>query len=150
MKPDERYTWRACADGYTDTGLRKGITEGDAICQLADYEDTGLSPEEVKLFMRGTLKPREKQEEIHRNLYVGGTYRHFKGYIAKVITVAIHSETQEQLVVYECTGKGDCDHKDGIYARPLEMFLSEVDHEKYPEVKQKYRFELIEEREGNA
>ena len=48
MKPDERYTWRACADGYTDTGLRKGITEGDAICQLADYEDTGLSPEEVR------------------------------------------------------------------------------------------------------
>ena len=57
MKPDERYTWRACADGYTDTGLRKGITEGDAICRLADYEDTGLSPEEVKLFMCGTLKP---------------------------------------------------------------------------------------------
>ena len=48
MEPDERYTWRACADGYTDTGLRKGITEGDAICQLADYEDTGLSPGEVK------------------------------------------------------------------------------------------------------
>ena len=51
MKPDERYTWRACADGYTDTGLRKGITEGDAICQLADYEDMGLSPEEIKYLM---------------------------------------------------------------------------------------------------
>lgn len=51
MKPDERYTWRACADGYTDTGLREGITEGDAICQLADYEDTGLSPEEVRELM---------------------------------------------------------------------------------------------------
>ena len=55
MKPDERYTWRACADGYTDTGLRKGITEGDAICQLADYEDTGLSPEEVKDIMAERL-----------------------------------------------------------------------------------------------
>lgn len=51
MKPDERYTWHACADGYTDTGLRKGITEGDAICQLADYEDTGLSPEEINYLM---------------------------------------------------------------------------------------------------
>lgn len=51
MKPDERYTWRACIDGYTDTGLRKGITEGDAICQLADYEDTGLSPNEVRELM---------------------------------------------------------------------------------------------------
>ena len=55
MKPDERYTWRACADGYTDTGLRKGITEGDAICQLADYEDTGLSPKEVKDIMSERL-----------------------------------------------------------------------------------------------
>ena len=55
MKPDERYTWRACADGYTDTGLRKGITEGDAICQLADYEDTGLSPGEVKDIMSERL-----------------------------------------------------------------------------------------------
>lgn len=48
MRPDERYTWQSCIDGYTDTGLRKGITEGAAICQLADYEDTGLSPEEVQ------------------------------------------------------------------------------------------------------
>ena len=51
MKPDERYTWRACADGYTDTGLRTGITEDDAICQLADYEDTGLSPKEINYLM---------------------------------------------------------------------------------------------------
>ena len=87
---------------------------------------------------------------MNRQVQIGGTYRHFKGFIAKVLTVAIHSETQEPLVVYKCTGKGDCDHKDGIYARPLEMFLSEVDHEKYPDVEQKYRFELIEEREENA
>ena len=87
---------------------------------------------------------------MNRQVQIGGTYRHFKGFIAKVLTVAIHSETQEPLVVYECTGKGDCDHKDGIYARPLEMFLSEVDHAKYPDVKQKYRFELFEEREENA
>ena len=51
MKLDERYTWRAGADGYTDVGLRKGITEGDAICRLADYEDTGLSPEEINYLM---------------------------------------------------------------------------------------------------
>ena len=86
---------------------------------------------------------------MNRQVQIGGTYRHFKGFIAKVITVAIHSETHEPLVVYKCTGKGDCDHADGIYARPIEMFLSEVDHEKYPDVKQKYRFELIEGSEDN-
>ena len=80
---------------------------------------------------------------MNRQVVIGGTYRHFKGFIAKVIAVARHTETGEELVVYKCTGKGDCDHADGIYARPIEMFLSEVDREKYPDVKQKYRFELI-------
>ena len=53
MNINERYTWQSCIDGYTDTGLRKGITEGDAICQLADYEDTGLSPSEIKERIKG-------------------------------------------------------------------------------------------------
>ena len=71
-------------------------------------------------------------------------WRHFKGTRAFVITVAEHSETGEKLVVYRCMdNEGKTNHKDGIYARPLEMFLSEVDHEKYPEVNQKYRFEEI-------
>ena len=88
---------------------------------------------------------------MNREIKIGGTYRHFKGFISKVITVAKHTETGESLVVYECSGKAvNSNHKDGIYARPLEMFLSEVDHDKYPDVEQKYRFELIEEREENA
>lgn len=71
-------------------------------------------------------------------------YRHFKGTKALVITTAKHSETGEDLVVYCCMdNKGNTNHKDGIYARPLHMFLSEVDREKYPDVKQKYRFEQI-------
>ena len=81
---------------------------------------------------------------MNRQVQIGGVYRHFKGFIAKVITIAAHTETGEKLVVYECKGTEDNDsHKDGIYARPLEMFLSEVNREKYPDVKQKYRFELI-------
>lgn len=88
---------------------------------------------------------------MNREVKIGGTYHHFKGFIAKVITVAKHTETGETLVVYECNGKAvNSNHEDGIYARPLEMFLSEVNHDKYPDVKQKYRFELIEEREDNA
>ena len=88
---------------------------------------------------------------MSRQIQTGGVYRHFKGFTAKIITIATHTETGESLVVYECNGKAvNSNHEDGIYARPLEMFLSEVDHEKYPDVKQKYRFELIEEREENA
>ena len=64
MKPDERYTWRACADGYTDTGLRKGITEGDAICQLADYEDTGLSPTEINSLVDLIKRDRDSCSDI--------------------------------------------------------------------------------------
>ena len=81
---------------------------------------------------------------MNRQVQISGVYRHFKGFIAKVITIAAHTETGEMLVIYECTGTAnDSGHKNGIYARPLGMFLSEVDREKYPDVKQKYRFELI-------
>ena len=78
-----------------------------------------------------------------REIKPNTVYRHFKGSKAYVITVAKHSETGEDLVIYCCVDNDNTNHKNGIYARPVEMFLSEVDHEKYPEVKQKYRFEEI-------
>ena len=77
-----------------------------------------------------------------RKVKIGGVYRHFKGNIATVITIAKNSETMEEMVVYTCVS-GKSDHIDGIYVRNMDMFLSEVDHEKYPNVKQKYRFELM-------
>ena len=65
----------------------------------------------------------------------GQIYRHFKGDFVKVLMLATDSETLDDLVVYE--------HKDKVWVRPLKMFMSKVDKEKYPECKQEYRFELI-------
>ena len=72
-----------------------------------------------------------------REVKVGGKYKHFKGIEVTVILIATDTESMGKLVVY--------DHDGEIWARPYEMFISEVDHEKYPEVKQKYRFEEIKD-----
>lgn len=66
---------------------------------------------------------------------VGQTYRHFKGNIITILEIAKHTETLEEMVVYE--------HDGDVWVRPLSMFLEKVDKEKYPDVEQTYRFELI-------
>lgn len=68
---------------------------------------------------------------------VKGIYKHFKGDLYIVEDIAIHSETKEKYVVYRGL-YGDTE----LYIRPYDMFASLVDREKYPNVKQKYRFQL--------
>ena len=85
---------------------------------------------------------------IERDLKVGDIVQHFKRewvnsetseYLYKILAFASHTETGEHLVIYQ-----------GLYApfkicaRPYDMFMSEVDRDKYPDVKQKYRFERVE------
>lgn len=59
-------------------------------------------------------------------------------YLYEFIGIAIHSETRDRVVVYRAL-YGD----KGLFVRPYEMFMEEVDHVKYPEIRQKYRFEKI-------
>ena len=105
----------------------------------------------------------EIREELNRSRYIydvgygcnrtkddrtvtpGSVWRHFKGTTATVIDIVTDSETGQPMVVYRCTGnrKAKTNHKDGKYVRPLDMFLSLVDEKKYPDAKQKYRFEKV-------
>lgn len=73
-----------------------------------------------------------------RKIKINGIYRHFKGNYYIVEAIGNYSENKEKVVIYRALyGKKE------LWVRPLEMFLSEVDHQKYPDVKQKYRFKLV-------
>ena len=97
-------------------------------------------------------EPEVSEEEVpSRDIRVGDIVRHFKRewvsedtseYLYKVLAFAQHTETGEKLVIYQAMYAPF-----KICARPYAMFMSEVDREKYPDVKQKYRFERIKENE---
>ena len=86
-----------------------------------------------------------------RNFMPGDIVRHFKRetlseeelrankYLYEIVGVAVHSETREEMMVYRALYDDG-----GMYVRPLRMFMEETDRVKYPEIKQKYRFEKVE------
>lgn len=100
-------------------------------------------------YMELDTEPQIPEEvNIDRNIRAGDIVQHFKRewasectseYLYKVLAFARHTETGERLVIYQALY-----HPFQIFARPYEMFMSEVDREKYPDVKQHYRFEKTE------
>ena len=91
---------------------------------------------------------------MQRNFKYGDIVKHFKReimseeeiknnpniYLYKIIGTSRHTENKEELMIYEPLYETDCTKGVNYAARPLDMFMSEVDHEKYPNIKQKYRF----------
>ena len=90
----------------------------------------------------GRLKVGDIVQHFKREFLKGSWVDSSSKYLYKIIGFAQHSETKEKLVIYQALYK---DEKSGVnfglYARPYGMFMSEVDHYKYPEIKQQYRFE---------
>ena len=76
---------------------------------------------------------------MERKIKIKGVYKHFKGNYYLVEDIATHTEDGQKYVVYRAL-YGD----NILYIRPLDMFLSPVDKEKYPDIKQQYRFEEID------
>lgn len=68
----------------------------------------------------------------------GQKYRHFKGNLYKVLYIGKDSETLMDVVIYESIVDGI------IWVRDYDMFISKVDKEKYPNIQQEYRFELVD------
>ena len=84
----------------------------------------------VQHFKRETLTEEQLEKEPNWYLY-------------EIIGTSRHTENGEELMIYKPLYETECTKNVDYAARPLDMFMSEVDHEKYPDIKQKYRFELV-------
>ena len=78
---------------------------------------------------------------MERRVEVGQVYRHFKGNVYEVVALAVNADNREEVVVYRAL------NRDKVFVRSYRGFVSEVNKEKYPDVTQKYRFELVSDKE---
>ena len=82
---------------------------------------------------------KETELALRRDWKAFDIVKHFKGDLYRIIGIGIDTETEQEVVIYKKE-----DNSGPIWVRPRAMFESEVDKEKYPDCKQKWRFELVE------
>lgn len=140
-----RFSGYTCSDESTVEVIKRTLNSFPSVRQLhidtADIVDDRVLTDtncDLALLEKCFLK-NDCEQYSGKAVSVGSTYKHFKGKTVKVLSVAKYSEDPTKMfVVYDC---GD----NGIYARPYDMFISEVDKEKYPDCEQMYRFEIVPE-----
>jgi hypothetical protein len=141
---DDVEQWFAITRGYENACKCRLFLESDKF-------DAGISHDEKEAIKHRFIQTWNKNVTTPR-LKEGDIVQHFKRelcedkslYLYKILHIAEHTETKETLVVYQALYRNESMNVNfGIYCRPYDMFMSEVDHNKYPEYKQKYRFEKV-------
>ena len=135
---DNEYTLEDLAYYFKEILVQKEWWQQLHIEQSEKFELDGEDKPNCDLaLLTRHFKKADTNVEFDRHMpQKGEKYKHFKlGKIVTIIGISRHTETEEISVVYEYEGT--------IWNRPLEMFMSEVDREKYPDVKQRYRFEKV-------
>lgn len=124
---------------YFDTETMELITQ--ILGKWYGFDSNIEYVDEKQQLYNETYRPSED-----RTIAAGKIYRHFKGNYYQVMCLALDTETQQMMVIYQRLDVDkDADADKFICCRPLSMFASEVDHEKYPTATQKWRFQRVEE-----
>ena len=136
MRPEvEVRIERALQEMYGAMNVMYDIDDGITVKDHRDNKAYKVTIKEIDLRMTNQLKAQDYKMKM-----VGRKYKHFKGGCYIVTDIVVHSETANLMVMYQSSSDRSLS-----WVRPLSMFMSKVDHFKYPEVTQEYRFELVEE-----